>query len=88
MMAFFPSQFVAAASVRQTLVPRGDVRSDVAFQNDINALLAEIEEEPIPFQPLASLTSYSVGWLEEGAPMASDDWLSNVPQPAADDQLA
>jgi hypothetical protein len=60
-------EFVAAPLVRRTLVVRGDVRSDVAFQNDINALLAEIEEEPVPFRSMSGLTSYSVSWLEKGA---------------------
>ena len=58
-------KFVAAPLVRRTLIVRGDVRADVAFQNDINALMAQIEEEPIPFRSVAGLTSYSVDWLEK-----------------------
>ena len=61
-------KFVAAPLVRRTLIVRGDVRADVAFQNDINAMMAQIEEDPVPFRSVASLTSYSVDWLEKCAP--------------------
>ena len=64
-------KFVAAPLVRRTLIVRGDVRADVAFQNDINALMFQIEEEPVPFRSVASLTSYSVDWLEKRAPERS-----------------
>ena len=64
-------EFVAASLVRRTLIIRGDVRADVAFQNDINALMAQIEEEPVPFHSVSGLTSYSVDWLEKISPKAS-----------------
>ena len=35
--------FVDAAGVRRVLVPPGDIRGEVAFQNDINLLLARFE---------------------------------------------
>jgi hypothetical protein len=38
------STFVAAARVRQALVDDGDIRAEIAFQNDINAMLAGLED--------------------------------------------
>lgn len=38
------SIFMAAADVRQALVPPGDIRGEVEFQNDINSLLARIDD--------------------------------------------
>jgi hypothetical protein len=40
----FESTFVAAARVRQALVGDGDIRAEIDFQNDINAMLAAIED--------------------------------------------
>jgi hypothetical protein len=64
-------EYVAAPLVRRTLIVRGDVRADVGFQNDINALMAQIEDEPVPFRSVAGLTSYSVDWLEVGQPLSA-----------------
>jgi len=36
--------FIAAARVRQALVEPGDIRGEVEFQNDINGLLARIDD--------------------------------------------
>ncbi len=49
--------FVHAAGVRRAVVPAGDIREDVAFQNDINILLARFDAK-IP--PLTAL-----GWVRE-----------------------
>ena len=38
------SIFMATADVRQALVPPGDIRGEVEFQNDINSLLARIDD--------------------------------------------
>jgi hypothetical protein len=47
---------VAAAGVRRAVVPAGDIREDIAFQNDINLLLARLEGK----NPLKAL-----GWVRE-----------------------
>jgi hypothetical protein len=39
-----PTNFVAATGVRQALVARGDIRGDIEFQNDINCMLARLDE--------------------------------------------
>ena len=62
---------VAVSLVRRALSIEGDSVSDVAFQNDIDVLLARIEEMRVPFRSLAGLTSFSVGWLEKAAPSVS-----------------
>lgn len=38
------STFIAARDVRQALVASGDIRSEIEFQNDINGMLARIED--------------------------------------------
>jgi hypothetical protein len=57
---------VAAPGVRRTLTPPGDIRADVDFQNDINRLLARIEESKMPWRPAAEMCTYAVGPLPEG----------------------
>jgi len=51
---------VAAPGVRRTLTEPGDLRSDIDFQNDVNRLLARIEEARMPWQPAAQLCTYAV----------------------------
>jgi hypothetical protein len=46
-------QFVTAAEARRALT-KGDLRSEVAFQNDINTLLARLEETKMPLQALSN----------------------------------
>lgn len=60
-MKFPSTDFVHVAGVRRAVVPAGDIREDVAFQNDINILLARLDAK-IP--PLTAL-----GWVRE--PLAS-----------------
>ena len=56
------STFVAAARVRQALVEDGDIRGEIEFQNDINGMIARLEDgsswvgvvEWVPVQPLAA----------------------------------
>jgi hypothetical protein len=38
------SAFMAAARVRQALVDEGDIRAEIDFQNDINAILAGLDD--------------------------------------------
>ena len=40
---------VRAVHVRRSLTQPGDVRGEVAFQNDINALLARFDEVKVPW---------------------------------------
>ena len=49
--------FVAAAGVRRAVVPAGDIREDIAFQNDINLLLARLDAANPPLKAL--------GWVRE-----------------------
>ena len=45
-------KIVTAAEARRALTD-GDIRSEVAFQNDINTLLARLEETKIPLRALS-----------------------------------
>ena len=45
-------RIVTAAEARRALT-NGDIRSEVAFQNDINTLLARLEETKIPLLALS-----------------------------------
>ena len=45
-------RIVTAAEARRALTD-GDIRSEVAFQNDINTLLARLEETKVPLQALS-----------------------------------
>jgi hypothetical protein len=45
-------KIVTAAEARRALT-NGDIRSEVAFQNDINTLLARLEETRVPLRALS-----------------------------------
>jgi hypothetical protein len=45
-------RIVTAAEARRALT-QGDIRSEVAFQNDINTLLARLEETKVPLRALS-----------------------------------
>ena len=45
-------RIVTAAEARRALTD-GDIRSEVAFQNDINTLLARLEETRVPLRALS-----------------------------------
>jgi len=47
------TKFVRAAQVRRSLTQPGDIRAEVAYQNDINALLARFDEVKVPWRALA-----------------------------------
>ena len=44
-MTFHQTNFVAAAGVRRALVGESGIRAEVEFQNDINGILARIDDE-------------------------------------------
>lgn len=46
-------RIVTAAEARRALTKEGDIRSEVAFQNDINTLLARLEETKVPLLALS-----------------------------------
>jgi hypothetical protein len=54
-MSYPKIRIVAPAEVRQALTSEGDIRSEIAFQNDINRLLAWFEEFPFPLRALAEI---------------------------------
>lgn len=45
-------QIVTAAEARRALT-KGDIRDEIAFQNDINTLLARLEETKVPLKALS-----------------------------------
>jgi hypothetical protein len=51
-------EVLPAQSVRSSLTTPGDIRSDIAFQNDINNLLARIEEMKLPWTAASLLVSF------------------------------
>jgi hypothetical protein len=59
-------RMVAAPGVRRSLTQPGDIRSDIDFQNDVNRLLARMEEARMPWKPAAELCTYAVGPLPDG----------------------
>jgi hypothetical protein len=53
-------EVLPAPSVRRSLTTPGDIRSDISFQNDINGLLARIEEAKQPWTAASRLISFGV----------------------------
>jgi hypothetical protein len=49
-------EIVAAAQVRRSFVDGRDIRGDVEFQNDVNALLARVEHLQMPWRSLSDLS--------------------------------
>jgi hypothetical protein len=49
--------FVQTAGVRRAVVPEGDIRGDIEFQNDINGMLARLDEKIPPIEAL--------GWVQQ-----------------------
>lgn len=66
------SIIIAAADVRRALVQRGDIRAEVEFQNDINGLLARIDDgvtleaPPAPSPPATSPAGRSLRVIRGG----------------------
>ena len=48
------SDFVMAGNVRGALIDSGDIRAEIEFQNDINGLLARLDEGSSPLVALAA----------------------------------
>lgn len=48
---------VLARRVRRAVVEAGDIEGDIKFQNDINGLLAQLEERATPLAALGWLTT-------------------------------
>ena len=46
-------RIVTAAEARRAMTKEGDIRDEVAFQNDINTLLARLEETKVPLRALS-----------------------------------
>jgi hypothetical protein len=46
-------RIVTAAQARRAMTKEGDIRDEVAFQNDINTLLARLEETKVPLRALS-----------------------------------
>jgi hypothetical protein len=65
---------VEAGKVRRTLAQAGDIRGDVEFQNDVNALLARVEHLQMPWRSLSDLNP---------APLTSAIVADNTPLPVA-----
>jgi hypothetical protein len=63
------SNFVKAAWVRRAVVPEGDIRGDIEFQNDINLLLARMDGNNPPLRAL--------DWSREAVPSPA---IQVVPQ--------
>ena len=70
-MTTFGSDFVMAGSVRGALVGAGDIRAEIEFQNDINGLLARLDEGTTPLEALAppSQPSLAMGYEVRGGGM-------------------
>lgn len=68
-------EVIPAPSVRRSLTTPGDIRSDIAFQNDINNLLARIEEVKLPWKAAARLVSFGF----PGGPVAQPRLTGVIP---------
>jgi hypothetical protein len=72
-------EIVAAAEVRRAFVDGRDIRGDVDFQNDVNALLARVEHLQMPWRSLSDLSP---------SPLASAIVADNTPLPVRRPGLA
>jgi hypothetical protein len=55
------TEILAARDVRRTLTDVRDIRGDVDFQNDVNALLARVEHLQMPWRSLSDLNPPPLG---------------------------
>ncbi|HVU52804.1 MAG TPA: hypothetical protein VHL80_19115 [Polyangia bacterium] len=69
-------EILAAGEVRRSLASGGDIRGDVDFQNDVNALLARVEYLQMPWRSLSDLNP---------APLASAIVSDATPLPVVQD---
>jgi hypothetical protein len=49
------TEILAARDVRRSLADVSDIRGDIDFQNDVNALLARVEHLQMPWRSLSDL---------------------------------
>ena len=49
------TEILGASEVRRSLTVAGDIQGEVAFQNDLNALLARFEHLQVPWRSLSDL---------------------------------
>jgi hypothetical protein len=68
------TEILAASEVRRSLTRDNDIRGTIAFQNDVNALLARVEQMQMPWRSLSDL---------EPAPLASAIVADTTPLPVA-----
>ena len=68
------TEILSAGEIRRTLADSRDIRSDVEFQNDVNALLARVEHLQMPWRSLSDLNP---------APLASAIVADMTPLPVA-----
>ena len=69
-------EILAAGEVRRSLADGGDIRGDVDFQNDVNALLARVEYLQMPWRSASDLSP---------APLASAIVSDATPLPVVQD---
>jgi hypothetical protein len=69
-------EILAAAEVRRSLADGSDIRGDIDFQNDVNALLARVEYLQMPWRSLSDLNP---------APLASAIVSDATPLPVVKD---
>ena len=68
------TEILAAGEVRRSLTDGRDIRGDIEFQNDVNALLARVEHLQMPWRSLSDLNP---------APLASAIVSDTTPLPVA-----
>jgi hypothetical protein len=54
-MTSHQSNFVTAAGVRRALVGEGDIRAEIEFQNDINGILARMDDAASTMEAVGSM---------------------------------
>jgi hypothetical protein len=65
-------EILAAGQVRRALADARNIRDDIAFQNDVNALLARVEHLQMPWRSLSDISP---------APLASAIVADETPLP-------
>ena len=71
-MSKLETEILAAGEIRRSLTPSGDLRGDIAFQHDVNALLARVEQWQMPWRS---------AWDISPAPLASPIVSETTPMP-------
>jgi hypothetical protein len=50
------AEILAAGEIRRSMTPDGDIRNDIAFQHDVNALLARVEQWQMPWRSISDIS--------------------------------